>query len=235
MLSNRVAKQFDVLEDQKETGMSEGRLQSYSHIREALLEMGAKSSIIDQLSLPALTAVFEIVRECSTASQAKKPGRPKKGVLAEDLSSLDKKILKALLSSTGTVSSATLSRDLGVPLSTVHRRRKWIESYLVDKSYTLKAESFGMRTAELFISTKNGSTSAVAGELLRMCDVVYSVWRTMSESGIDLAAKVICRDHEDLANILERISSISSIDKVRWCNYIQVIGRNNYPSSSIPM
>jgi DNA-binding Lrp family transcriptional regulator len=216
------------------TGMNEEQIHSYSGIREALVGMGAKSSMIDQLSLPALTAIFEIVRNYSVPGQAKKrSGRPKRGVLAENLSPLDKKILNALLSSTGTVSSAILSREFNVPLSTVHRRRKWLESHLVDKSYRLRAESFGMRTAELFISTKNGSTPTVASELLCMRDVVFSVSRTMSESGIDLTAKVICRDHEDLANILERINSIDSVDKVRWCDYIEVIGRNNYPPSLV--
>lgn len=233
-MSSSVARQFNTIGNQTELALNEGQFQSYSDMREALIGMGAKSSTVDQLTIPALTAVLEIIRDYSMSSQVKRgPGRPKREPLAESLSVLDRRIVGALLSSTGTLSSSALSKQLGVPLSTVHRRRKWLEAHMLDRSYTLKAESLGLKTTELFISTKNVSTSKVARELLELRDVILFVWRIMSESGIDLEAKVIFRDHEDLANILERINSIDAIDRVHWYNHIEVIGKNDYPLSLV--
>jgi DNA-binding Lrp family transcriptional regulator len=226
MLSNSTTRKLGGINDQEVISLHEVQFQSYSNMREALVGMGVNSATVDMLSLPALTAVLEFLRNQSLAkTPSRVRGRPRGRIPQENLSNLDKKILKALLSSTGTVSSATLSKELDIPLSTVHRRRGWLESNLLNRSYTLKAEMLGMRTAELFISTRNGTTSAVARTLLELRDTVFTVWRTISESGIDLEARVIFRNYEQLANILERINSIDGVDKVCWHEQIQVFGK----------
>jgi DNA-binding Lrp family transcriptional regulator len=149
------------------------------------------------------------------------------------LSAIDKKILKALLSSTGDVSSLSLSRELGIPLSTVQRRRKRLETYLLDMSYTLKVDKFGLRTADLFISTKNGMTDAVAKELLERYSAIASVSRTLGESTIDLKAKAVFRNNEDLANVIVKVSALDGVDKVSWNETVKVIGQNEYSLSII--
>jgi DNA-binding Lrp family transcriptional regulator len=143
------------------------------------------------------------------------------------LSTVDKKILKALLSSTGTVSSAALSEELGIPLSTIQRRRRRLESRLVDRSYTLKAESFGMRTAELFISTKNGSTSEVANKLLTLSAMVDSVVRVIGDSSTSIILDIRFKTNPELLGVIEQIRSLNGVVTVSWIERISIEGQNN--------
>jgi DNA-binding Lrp family transcriptional regulator len=146
---------------------------------------------------------------------------------APRLSDIDKKILKALLSSAGTVSSATISDELGIPLSTVQRRRRRLESHLVDKSYTLRAESFGMRTAELFISTKNGSASTMANKLLALGAMIDSVVRVIGDSSTNIILDVRFRTNSELLRVIEQIRSLNGVVAVSWIERISVEGQNN--------
>jgi DNA-binding Lrp family transcriptional regulator len=139
------------------------------------------------------------------------------------LSAIDKKILKALLSSTGDVSSLSLSRELGIPLSTVQRRRKRLETYLLDMSYTLKVDKFGLRTADLFISTKNGMTDAG----------IRSVSRVLGTSPADIMAAIVFKSNSDLLKIVERIKAIKGVGSISWVEVMASLGQNGNFSNII--
>jgi hypothetical protein len=49
------------------------------------------------------------------------------------LSQIDKKILKVLLSPDGIVSSHALTTKIGVPRTTIQRRRKFLEKHYLDR------------------------------------------------------------------------------------------------------
>jgi len=58
------------------------------------------------------------------------------------LSNVDREILKAILSPNGKHSSSTLlSRKLGVPQTTIQRRRSRLEKEFLELSYSLNLES----------------------------------------------------------------------------------------------
>lgn len=143
------------------------------------------------------------------------------------LSTLDKSILKALLSSGGTVSSATISKDLDIPLSTVQRRRRRLEENLLNRSYSLKAEMLGMRTAELFISTKNGTTSSVARALLELEATVDSVIRVIGTSSANIITEIRFRNNSELLDIVEQIRSFTGVVNISWIERIGIIGQND--------
>ncbi len=215
---------------------NEGQIEAYSR-RDLVAELGKFGidiAAMEQLSIPALMNLLAALRRnLGLVHEKRRPGRPKGQALSKNISSIDKKILKALLSSTGDISSLSLSRELGIPLSTVQRRRKRLETYLLDMSYTLKVDKFGLRTADLFISTKNGMTDAVARELLSRQNAVASVCRTLGESTIDLKAKVVFRDNEDLADIIVKVSALEGVDGVSWNEMVKVMGQNEYSLSVI--
>src|SRR5689334_7144362 len=88
------------------------------------------------------------------------------------LSEVDKAILKVLLDvNDGRRSSILLSKKLGVPQTTILRRRKRMEKEFLDISYSLNLEKFGWRRIDLLISTRNGKTDSVAKQLLLNDDV----------------------------------------------------------------
>lgn len=197
-------------------------------ILENLEKLGVNPEMLDQLSIPALNHLLKTLQKAASSSPAQsRPGRRKSHELARVVSPADKKILKALLSSTGGVSSLTLSKELDIPLSTVQRRRKRLEANLLEMSYTLKVERFGWRTATLFISTRNGMTAAVGKEILSWKDSVSCVSRTMGENSIDLKADIVFKDNEELVEIIGRIKATEGVEKVSWSEQIRAIGHNS--------
>jgi DNA-binding Lrp family transcriptional regulator len=197
-------------------------------ILENLEKLGVNPEMLDQLSIPALNHLLKTLQKAASSSPApSRPGRRKSHELARVVSPADKKILKALLSSTGGVSSLTLSKELDIPLSTVQRRRKRLEANLLEMSYTLKVERFGWRTATLFISTRNGMTAAVGKEILSWKDSVSCVSRTMGENSIDLKADIVFKDNEELVEMIGRIKATEGVEKVSWSEQIRAIGHNS--------
>lgn len=196
-------------------------------ILENLEKLGVNPEMLDQLSIPALNHLLKTLQKAASSSPAQsRPGRRKSHELARVVSPADKKILKALLSSTGGVSSLTLSKELDIPLSTVQRRRKRLEANLLEMSYTLKVERFGWRTATLFISTRNGMTAAVGKEILSLSDGVKSVNRILGENSADLMVEIIFRNNAELLNMVEKMKSINGVGNVFWIELIEPMGKN---------
>ena len=72
------------------------------------------------------------------------------------LSELDRKMLRLLLNSEGTIPNQELSEKLRVPLSTVQRRRKKLEETYLIKTYSLDPMKFGYRRIDLLVYTNGG-------------------------------------------------------------------------------
>jgi DNA-binding Lrp family transcriptional regulator len=87
----------------------------------------------------------------------------KEGKPDVELSQLDRKLLKILLMPNGDLkSSRSLSAKLGIPITTIRRRRKRLESKFLKLNYVLDIEKFGWRRVDFFISIRNGMVNAVA-------------------------------------------------------------------------
>lgn len=137
-----------------------------------------------------------------------------------------------LLNPDGRISSSHLSRKLGIPQTTVQRRRKRLEKDIVKMSYIVDFEKLGWRRADLFISTRNGKTSSVARKLLSS-DVVTYVGRSIGEHGIDLRAEMIIEDNAELLDLVEKVKAIDGVSDAVWSEVVQVIGRKRSVPSHI--
>jgi DNA-binding Lrp family transcriptional regulator len=148
------------------------------------------------------------------------------------LSTADKQILKLLLEPNSEVSSRTLEQKLGIPRSTIQRRRKHLEKEYLEHSYSLNLENLGFRRVDLLIYTGGGATQAIARELLKLDEVVY-VGRSIGEHTIDLRAEVIIKDNSELLGMLELVKAMPSVKDVIWSEIVDVIGRKRSVPSSI--
>ena len=148
------------------------------------------------------------------------------------LSTVDKKIFKLLLNPDGGLSSSHLSKKLGIPQTTIQRRRKRLEKEVLKMFYTVDLEKFGWRRADVFISTRNGKTPSVAKKLLSN-DVVTYVGRSIGEHTIDLRAEIIIKDNAELLDILENIKAIDGVNDAIWSEVVQVMGRKRSIPSQI--
>ena len=153
---------------------------------------------------------------------------------AAKLSEVDREILKVLLSpNNGRMRSALfLSKKLGIPQTTIQRRRKRLEKEFLQSSFTLNLGKFGYRRVDLLIYTRNGKTDSVAEELLEKEEVTY-VGKSIGEHTIDLRVEIIIKDNGELLNILEKVKSMDGVNDVVWSEIVQVVGRKRSIPSKI--
>jgi len=150
------------------------------------------------------------------------------------LSQLDRKILKILLTPNGHVKSTkSISTKLGIPVTTIRRRRKRLESKFLKLQYVLDIEKFGWRRIDFFISIRNGLVNSVGKKLIELNDVTY-VGKSIGEHTIDLRVETIVKDNVVLLDLLEQIKGMEGVKDVVWSEIVNVIGRKiSIPSSII--
>ena len=139
---------------------------------------------------------------------------------------VDKKVLKSLLDSSGRVSSLSLSRKLEIPLTTVQRRRKRLESEFLEVSYSLRLDKLGWRKAELFVSTHKGMTSSVGKELLGH-SAIARVSKAIGEHTIDLHVETVFKNNKDLMNVMEWVKSLEGVRDVVWTEPVEMVGKSS--------
>lgn len=151
-----------------------------------------------------------------------------------DLSTLDRKLLKILLEPNDDLKSTmNISVKLGVPITTIRRRRRRLESTFLKLHYVLDIEKFGWRRVDFFISIQNGLVNAVANKLMQLNDVTY-VGKSIGEHTIDLRVETIVKDNSVVLDLLEAIKGMDGVKDVVWSEIVTVIGRKiSIPSSII--
>ena len=150
------------------------------------------------------------------------------------LSQIDRKILKILLTPNGHLKSTkSISTKLGLPITTVRRRRKRLEDKFLKVQYVLDIEKFGWRRIDFFISIRNGLVNGVANKLMELNDVTY-VGKSIGEHTIDLRVETILKDNVVLLDLLEQIKGMEGVKDVVWSEIVNVVGRKiSVPTSII--
>ena len=149
------------------------------------------------------------------------------------LSSIDREILKVVLSPNGKRSSSTLlSKKLGVPQTTIQRRRSRLEKEFLELSYSLNLEKFGWRRVDLLISTRNGKTDYVAKQLLENEEVTY-VGKSIGEHTIDLRVEIIVKDNAELLDILEKVKAMDGVQDTVWTEIVEIVGKKRSVPSRV--
>ncbi len=149
-------------------------------------------------------------------------------VLYSQLSTLDRRMLRLLLDTEGHIPTHELSQQLGIPLSTVQRRRKRLEETYLIKHYSIDPMKFGFRRIDLLIYTQGGETMSIGKELLKREEVTFAA-RTIGEHTIDLRIEVYVKDNSVLLNLLEDVKAMKGVRDVVWTEVIETIGRKNPP------
>ncbi|MEP6576382.1 MAG: hypothetical protein ABJB85_08145 [Nitrososphaerota archaeon] len=139
------------------------------------------------------------------------------------LSTIDRMILKEILSSNEKRTSTFLSKKLKVPTATIQRRRKRLEKEFLEKEYTLCLEKFGWRRVDFFISTISGKTDSVARELLALREVMF-VGKSIGEHTIDLRVEAIVKDNSQILDLMNRIKAIDGVKQVVWSEIVMGVG-----------
>jgi len=150
------------------------------------------------------------------------------------VSNIDRRLLKILLMPNGDLKSTkSLSAKLGIPITTVRRRRKRLESKFLKMHYVLDIEKFGWKRVDFFISIRNGMVNAVANKLIDSDEVTY-VGKSIGEHTIDLRVETILKDNASILDILEKIKAMDGVNDVVWSEIVSVVSKKiSIPSSII--
>ena len=140
------------------------------------------------------------------------------------ISQIDRKILKILLAPNSQKTTKNISTKLGIPVTTVRRRRKRLEGKFLKVQYVLDIEKFGWRRIDFFISIRNGLVNAVTNKLMDLDDVIY-VGKSIGEHTIDLRVETIVKDNVVLLDLLEEIKGMDGVKDVVWSEIVSVVGR----------
>jgi DNA-binding Lrp family transcriptional regulator len=203
---------------------------------QAMEKLGINTKSLEPLTLEQLHDLFGRLNKLTSSSnnnnsssddQKERYHHPlhMDGDSAAVLSPIDKRMLKLLLASNGEVSSMTLSKELGVPLTTIQRRRKRLAGFL-DISFSLALKRFDLRSITFFIAAENGSSSNVAKEILTWSSVM-SVARTLSNNNIDIRADVVLKTNKEIIDFSEKVKMMPGVREVFWTESIELIGKND--------
>jgi DNA-binding Lrp family transcriptional regulator len=148
------------------------------------------------------------------------------------LSPVDRKLLKTLLAPDGKHSSKTLAKKLGIPATTVQRRRKRLEKEFLTLTYTLDLAKFGWHKVDFLIATESGKTGLIGKTLLKRDEVIY-VGKSIGQHTIDLRVETILRDNAEILRMMELLKSMEGVKDVVWTEIVEVVGRKTSIPSQI--
>lgn len=135
------------------------------------------------------------------------------------LTETDRKILKALLELDGSLNTSELSGRIGVPRSTVERRRKYLETNILTRYYHLDVTKLGYRRIDFLIATGSGYTRRILTLLMKFPQVI-AVSQTIGEHTIDLIAELILKDNSEILLMSEKIKGMHGVRDVVWTEVI---------------
>jgi len=145
------------------------------------------------------------------------------------LSTTDRKLLKILLYPDGKISSKSIARKLGIPATTVQRRRRRLEKDMLTYNYSLDLKKFGWHKVDFLIATESGKTGLIGKSLLKRDEVIY-VGKSIGQHTIDLRVETILEDNAEILRMMELLKGTPGIKDVVWTEIVEVVGRK----SSIP-
>lgn len=144
------------------------------------------------------------------------------------LNDTDRKILKALLEHDGTLNSKVLADRIGIPRSTVERRRRHLESSILTSYYHLDVTKLGYRRVDFLIETGSGFTKRIAENLMRLPEVI-AVSQTIGEHTIDLIAELIVKGNAEILVLSEKVKGMKGVRDVTWTEVVEENRKKSVP------
>ena len=120
-------------------------------------------------------------------------------------------------------SSASLATKLGMPLSSLQRRRAKLEKSVLIKSYDIDLKASGGKMGDAVINADKGRSREVATNILKK----YKSNVMSVSTRINVAAQIIYNDTAELHSLLENIKSIPYVTSLEWSEMVEIIGDNS--------
>jgi DNA-binding Lrp family transcriptional regulator len=138
------------------------------------------------------------------------------------LGSLDAKIIEELLND-AFISSTDISKKHKAPLSTVQRRRRYLENTILTRRYEIDLKKQGFRIGEIIVITENGaSEETISRILLKYPNHILSITLKI-DGGIMLGVLVYFRTTTEIHDIMVGIHSMPGVENVKFAETVEII------------
>jgi DNA-binding Lrp family transcriptional regulator len=148
------------------------------------------------------------------------------GKISLGVDSLDIKIIRELLNNPDS-SSSRLAKKLGIPLSTLQRRKTKLERSVLKKQYELNVHELGWRNAEILMLVGSGKADYVAQELIEKFDRVIGT-STRINTTTNLAAHVGFKNSEELHELMEQLRAMPNVSNLEWSEIVGEVGNRGH-------
>ena len=138
------------------------------------------------------------------------------------INELDAAIIEDLLTD-AYVSSTEIAKRQNAPLSTVQRRRRTLENAVLIRRYEIDFQNNGFRIGEITVVPKKGINKKIADEIISRYSKNISSIFVKIDSSIVLTVFVYFRTTEEIREMMEGISSISSVANVKFAETVDIV------------
>ena len=138
------------------------------------------------------------------------------------LGSLDTKIIEELLND-AFISSTDISKKHKAPLSTVQRRRRYLENSILTRRYEIDLKKQGFRIGEITVITEYGaSEDIISGIFSKYPKNILSITLKI-DGAIMLAVLVYFKTTTEIHDIMVGIHSMPSVQQVKFAETVEII------------
>ena len=136
--------------------------------------------------------------------------------------SLDAKIIEELLHD-AFISSTDISKRLKAPLSTVQRRRRYLENTILTRRYEIDLKKQGFRIGEMTVVPQNGaSEKIISGIFSKYPNHILSIV-VQIDGAIILAVLVYFKTTAEIHDIMVGIHSMPGVENVRFAETVDIL------------
>ena len=136
--------------------------------------------------------------------------------------SLDAKIIEELLND-AFISSTDISKKHKAPLSTVQRRRRYLENTILTRRYEIDLKKQGFRIGEITAITENGASEEIISRIFsKYPNHILSITLKI-DGGIMLAILVYFKTTTEIHDIMTGVLSMPGVDQVKFAETVEII------------
>jgi DNA-binding Lrp family transcriptional regulator len=140
------------------------------------------------------------------------------------LKSLDARIIEELLGD-AYISSTDISKKHRTPLSTVQRRRRYLENTLLVRRYEIDLKKHGFRTGEITVLPKSGASKEIADEILSKYRKNILSISVKIDGSVIMTVSIYFKTTDEIHDMMEGILSIASVEWVKFAETVEIMRR----------
>jgi len=136
--------------------------------------------------------------------------------------SLDAKIIEELLHDSF-ISSTDISKKLKAPLSTVQRRRRYLENTILTRRYEIDLKKQGFRIGELTVVAGNGASKEIISGIFSMYPNYILSITVKIDGAVMLGVLVYFKTTTEIHDMMMGIESLPGVKHVKFAETVEIV------------